>query len=322
MNTTRYSWLFGSVLVLSVISASTSYAQTTTVPGQDIGLAVGAPLPEGLYAINTFVYRRTDQRFSADTAVEVPVLIWSTPWKFLDARVEFLLSQDTVFAFSRNPAGVPNRDISVNVGSFVGGSLAWDLGSGVGVSYLFATYLNGVNGDRGSFVGAGGSTPVVPQLSSTAFRQDFAISYTADGWNLTAQLTHNFYDSPGRFGGPVGAALGPIFVSDALNLGLTATKKFGKFEIGAIGYGTTDLSFNPLSGTKNGRFALGGLIGYDFGSFQTQIYVARDVATRATFISAGGITRENLSTDGFFRLIVPLYTAAASNEQPVSLIRK
>lgn len=321
MKISRDGWLFGATFMIVGLTTSPSYSQTTTVPGQDVGLAVGAPLPEGLYAINTFIYRRTDQRFSADTAVEIPILIWSTPWKLFDARVELLLSQDTVFAFSRNPASVPNRNISVNVGSFVGGSLAWDLGGGVGVSYLFATYLNDLNGDRGSLVGAGGSTPVLPRLSSTTFRQDFAISYTADGWNLTAQLTHNFYDSPGRFGGPVGAALGPVFVSDALNLGLTATKKFGKFEFGAVGYGTTDLSFNPLTGTKSGRFALGGLIGYDFGSFQAQIYVARDVATRATYVSSGGITRENFSTDGFFRLIVPLYTATAASA-PSALVVK
>jgi hypothetical protein len=31
--------------------------QTTTVPGEQVGLAVGAPLPEGIYAINTFTYR-------------------------------------------------------------------------------------------------------------------------------------------------------------------------------------------------------------------------------------------------------------------------
>lgn len=315
-------WSLGTAIAALSLASSPSYSQSTTVPGQDVGLAVGTPLPEGLYAINTFIYRRTDQRSSPDTAVEIPILVWSTPWKLFDARVELLLSQDTVFAFSRNQASVPNRDISVNVGTFVGGELAWDLGGGVGVSYLFATYLNGLNGDRGSFVGAGGSTPVLPQLASTTFRQDFSISYTADDWNLTAQLTHNFYDSPGRFGGPVGAALGPVFVSDALNLGLTATKKFGNFEFGAIGYGTTDLSFNPISGTKNGRFALGGLLGYDFGSFKAQVYVARDVVTRATYVTSGGSTRDNLSTDGFFRLIVPLYTAAAASTPVSPLIRK
>jgi calcineurin-like phosphoesterase family protein len=105
-------------------------------------------------------------------------------------------------------------------------------------------------------------------------------------------------------------------------LDLTATKKFGKFEIGAVAYGVTDL---PLGGrdfalasaqgyTRAGRFAVGGLIGYDFGPVTAQLMVARDVAVR---------TRGTESTDGFIRLIAPLYSAPkAADPMPVSLVRK
>ena len=65
---------------------------------------------------------------------------------------------------------------------------------------------------------------------------------------------------------------------------------------------------------RGGRFALGGLIGYDFGPFSVQAYVARDVVT-----SAG--VRE--STDGWFRIVAPLYTpAAAPAPAPAPLVRK
>lgn len=307
----------GALALSATVSASAAHAQSTTVPGEQVGLAAGAPLPEGIYALDTFIYRRNDVRFSPDTAINVPVLVWSTGFKVLGGNLQPVLAAPTVFAFTRNPAGTPNRDISVNVGTLIGSFLAWDLGGNLGASYLFAVHLNDLDGNRGSLVGAGGGTPVLPQLASNTYRQGFALSYTGDGWNLTANLTHNFYDSPGRFDGRVGAALGPIGIADALLIDLTATKKFDLFnegkpkvEFGAVGYGVTDL---PISGrdaflarsqgyTKGGRFALGGLIGYDFGPFTAQLVVARDVAVRQDGTE---------STDGFFRIIAPLYTPPA-----------
>ena len=52
------------------------------------------------------------------------------------------------------------------------------------------------------------------------------------------------------------------------NLDLTATRKFGKMEIGSIAYGSwqLDCAGNPKGWAKANQFALGGLVGYDFGS--------------------------------------------------------
>ena len=306
------TWLAAGALALTVGMTSTAaFAQTTTVPGEQVGLATGAPLPEGVYAVNTFTYRSPDgpNAFSTDTAVNVPILLWSTPWKIFDARIELAVAPPTVFTFSRARGG---RDTSINVGTFVGGIFAWDLGSNVGISYLAGVYLNDLNAGRGGGLNI---------LSSNTYRQGLAVSYTGDGWNVTANLTYNFYDTPGRFSGRNGIPnfLGPQFISDAFNLDLTATKKFGKFEIGAIGYGTTDLATNPFTGTRSGRFALGGLVGYDFGLFTAQAYVARDVVTRAVDVRG----RDAYSTEGWFRVIVPLYSptpvAAAA---PAPLMRK
>ncbi|AWN38185.1 transporter [Methylobacterium radiodurans] len=329
-------WLAAGALALTAgATATPALAQTTTVPGEQVGLAAAAPLPEGIYAINTFTYRRPDAPSSAlsgsaDTAVNIPLLVWSTPWRPLDANLRFLVAAPTVFAFTRNPAGVANRDISINVGTFVSAQLAWDLGGGFSTALLGGVYLNDLNGDRGSLCNPAAltplCTPVLPQLSSNTYRFGVAGSYTADGWNITANLTANIYDSPGRFPGRVGGLIGPINISDALNIDLTATKKFGKLEIGAVGYGTFNFDIGPLSAAagNRGRFALGGLIGYDFGPFTAQLYVARDVATGARYLDALGRTRDNYSTDGWFRIIAPLYTAAAPAAPiaPAPLVRK
>ena len=323
------NWLAAGAVALSVGMTSTiAQAQTTTVPGEQVGLAIGAPLPEGIYALNTFTYRRTDGRNDPDTAVNIPVLVWSTPLVPFGGRIELLVAPPTVFAFTRNPAGVANKDISINVGTFVGGIWAFDLGGNFGVSLLGGVYLNDLNGDRGSIITANGATatPVLPQLSSNTYRFGVAGSYTGDGWNLTANLTANIYDSPGRFDGRVGAFIGPIRLSDALNFDLTATKTFGNFEIGAVGYGTYNFDISPLSAAagNRGRFALGGLVGYDFKVFKVQAYVARDVVTGATIpATAFRAARENYSTDGWIRFIIPLYSpAAAVSPVPAPLVRK
>ena len=328
-------WLAAGALALTAsMTATASYAQTTTVPGEQVGLATGAPLPEGVYALNTFVYRSNDQRSGGvdlspvDVAVNIPVLVWATPFVPLGGRIELLVAPPTVFAFGRQ--GGPNgiRDLSINVGTFVGGIWAFDLGNNFGVSGLFGVYLNDLNGDRGVLVTNGGNfvaAPVLPQLASNTYRAGIAASYTGDGYNLTANITGNIYDSPGVFDNTRSAFRGPFALSDSINLDLTATKKFdifnvGKptFEIGAIGYGTVNVDTNPAPGVflSRGYFALGGLIGYDFGKFTAQAYVAR-------YVAADSRLQRNADdvTEGWFRLIVPLYSPAAP-PPPAPLVRK
>ncbi len=319
-------WLAAGALAFTAsMTATASYAQTTTIPGEQVGLATGAPLPEGVYALNTFTYRSADNA-AVDTGVNIPVLVWATPYVPLGGRIELLVAPPTVFVFGRNGGPTGLRDLSINVGTFVGGIWAFDLGGNFGVSVLFGSYLNELNGDRGVLVqnnGVVASRAVLPQLASNTYRAGIAGSYTGEGWNITANLTYNFYDSPARFDGR-GAALGLINISDSLNLDLTATKKFDlfnegkpKIEFGAIAYGTINLQPNligfggaPIG--RGGRFAVGGLIGYDFGLFTAQAYVARDVA-----VSVAGTE----STDGWFRLIVPLYSPAPA-VAPAPIIRK
>ena len=320
------NWLAAGAIALTAgMTTTVAQAQTTTVPGEQVGLATGAPLPEGIYAVNTFVYQGRDNPSAVDVGVNIPLLVWSTPWVPFGGRLELAVAAPTVFAFGKNGGPTGARDLSINVGTFIGGIWAFDLGGNFGVSLLGGAYLNDANGDRGVLVqnnGVVASRAVLPQLASNTYRVGIAGSYTGDGWNITANLTYNFYDSPGRFDTRGGSTLGAIPISDAFNLDLTATKKFGKFEIGAIGYGTVNLDPNlvyPVTlggGTigRQGRFLLGGLVGYDFGPFTAQAYVARTVARTADSFD---------STEGWFRIIAPLYTPPAPVAvAPAPLVRK
>ncbi|GEO98072.1 transporter [Methylobacterium haplocladii] len=330
------NWLAAGAFALTAgMTATAAQAQTTTVPGEQVGLATGAPLPEGVYALNTFVYRSPDAPTvvsPVDVAVNIPVLVWATPWVPLGGRIELLVAPPTVFAFGRSSGPTGIKDLSINVGTFVGGIWAFDLGGNFGVSVLGGVYLNDLNGDRGVLVqnnGAFVGAPVLTQLASNTYRAGIAASYTGDNWNITANLTGNFYDSPGRFdGNNTFGTRGPFVISDSLNLDLTATKKFdlfnegkAKFEFGAIGYGTVNVGSNANIVGRQGRFALGGLVGYDFGLFTAQAYVARDVVTQARFVDATGRSRDIENTEGWFRIIVPLYSPAPA-PAPAPIVRK
>jgi hypothetical protein len=54
-------------------------------------------------------------------------------------------------------------------------------------------------------------------------------------------------------------------------------EKFGKWEFGAVGYGSADLT-SPIAGDqKQSRFAAGGLFGCDFGPLKVQVYATTDL---------------------------------------------
>jgi Putative MetA-pathway of phenol degradation len=223
-------------------------AGSVTQPGETVGIAAGAPLPPGFYFVNTGDWGcRNTSPNSTCVGVDIPVVAWSTPWTLFGARLQFLVATPVV------EVGVHNTSYVAGVyNPLVAGQLAWDLGNGFGFSYMLGAYF-GVNSDVA--------------FDSTSLNQRFALSYTGNGWNLTANAiwgTH--FDS-------VTNTINPNF----LNVDLTATKKFGKWEIGPVGYYSTDLN-SPIAGyQKQSQFAVGGLIGYDFGPVILQGYLTTDV---------------------------------------------
>ena len=81
--------------VLSLCTATSAFAGSVTQPGETGGLASGAPLPQGVYFVNTGDWgRRSDVDVSL--GVDIPVLAWSTPWTILGGRVQFLIAGPVV----------------------------------------------------------------------------------------------------------------------------------------------------------------------------------------------------------------------------------
>ncbi|WP_245239900.1 transporter [Methylobacterium variabile] len=246
-------------------------AGSAAQPGQSVGLPVGAQIPHGLYWITAtnFGVRQTTPGVTP-LNVNTTTLAWSTPWELAGARVQFFLGAPY--------SAVAPQDSAWQSGfgqPLLAGQLAWDLGNDFGFSYLLGGYFPS-------------QTRFTTQTSSLTHR--FALSYVGNDWNLTAHLFYGHFlgDRP-----PPGAVY-----PDYMNLDLTATRNFGKWQIGAVAFGSTDLPTGVASYRPQGQIAVGGLIGYNFGPVNLQAFVTRDVIDR----NYGG-----RDTRAWLRAIVPLY---------------
>ena len=202
-----------------------------------------------------------------------------------NARLQFFVTQPVAAASAR---GAPYQS---GIGQpLLAAQLAWDLGNDVGVSYLFGGYLPI-------------ETRFLTQSASLTHR--FAISYTGNDWNLTANLLYGlFLESR--------SPLGTLY-PDYLNLDLTATRKFGKWQVGAVAFGSTDLPTGVGSYRPQGQIAVGGLVGYNFGPVTLQAYVTRDVIER----NYGGH-----ETRGWLRAVVPFYQDKGEVEPNRTLVTR
>ena len=277
---------------LSLCSITPGLAGSVTQPGETVGIATGAPLPPGFYFVNTFDWgcRDTDPHKTC-FGVNIPVVAWSTPWTILGGRLQFLAATPAIESGVVDSGGY--NASWYNPAFF--GQLAWDLGGGWGVSYLIGAYF-----DAHEHLA----------WSDTSLNQRFAVSYTGGGWNITANLIYMTHfdtvtDRPQISACPAASFGGFGFQHgcnpDALNLDLTLTRKYGKWEFGPVAYGSWDLT-SPRGLAEQRQFNVGGLVGYDFGPVTLQTYVTT------------GVFQDNYGgndTRVWSRVIIPLTTQAA-----------
>ena len=282
--------------VLSMCMAvSAALAGSVTQPGETVGIPTGAPLPQGLYFTDTVDWGCRSATPTHCLGITIPIVTWSTPWTFLGARVQFFTVTPVI------EVGVQNTSYNASVyNPALFGQLAWDLGNGFGFSYALGSYF--------------GIDQAVA-WSSTSLNQRFALSYTANGWNLTANVIYGTQLDSVTNRPQVSPCPAPFGLNscnpDFINVDLTATKKFGKWEFGAVAFGNTDLTSPVPNYQRQSQFAAGGLVGYDFGPVTLQAYATTDVVEHNY---AGRATR------GWFRMIIPLWKPEAAPQQ--SLITK
>ena len=241
--------------------------------------------------------RNAGTRARKDTCylVDTPILVWSTPWTIFGARVQPTFGPVVPIKFNSGANGINGL-----FNSFAAVQLIWDLGDDWGFSYMLGGYTNNL-----------GSSVAV---SSGSLNQRFGLSYTGNGWNLTANVIWGIQfdqvtDKPQISPCPVSAAFphngcNPNFI----NVDLTATKRFGTWELGSVGSYSTDLNAPIAAYQKQSQFALGGLVGYYFDRVSVQAYVTRNVYAD----NYGG--SNNIS--GNLRITIPLWNPDDSASPP------
>ena len=293
------------------VSSTSALALSELPAGITTGLALGAPLPEGVYDITIGSYGSRNSTAFGNLSYALPVwLIWSTPWQIAGGRIAFNSTTAIADVWTNGTTGT---DSFLN--TLVEGSIAWNLGN---------TFGGGWNASLRAGAWLPSDQTLVKDFARdyTAFMGGGSISYVANGWNLTATALYG----SGNDGKVYSLLNAPQ--NDWVNLDITATKKFGKYETGVVAYGSWDVEgkkFYNSSVTlaKQDQFAIGGLVGYDFGSFIAQFKLTTDVEAHNVIgagkgalgdggvLTAGALVGNEKETRATLTIIKPLWSPAA-----------
>lgn len=298
--------LLGAAAVAALSAAAMpqiAQAQILAQPGETMGVALGAPLPEGVFFVDLESYGKRDGQNNR-LGVNIPIVVWSTPFSFYDTRLEVLYAAPFTHIDGQGAGAVNRTDIYSQGLLFL---MAHSFGNGFSAGIL-----------------AGPRSPDNFTQNGRGVLGDFRLSTSYVNNGLKAVLSFHYQ---GNFGGSKGvnAAMGYQGFRDNIFVDYTLTKTIGKVEFGVVGTAYTDIGGPSLpaipggviAGTpaRGGGVAVGGLIGYDFGKVTAQAMVTREVYVRnggyGLGLGLGGNNRD-YETRGWLRLIIPLYVAPAA----------
>jgi hypothetical protein len=206
-------------------------------------------------------------------ASEASSLLWVPGWTFLGATYDAVIIQPFIMSdlsapININPAGMHNTFI-----------LPVELGWNLGNSGFFVKTGLGIYVPDGTITGPTGLSGIGNPWWT--FEPELLVSYLKDGWNLTANLfeeinTQNTY---------TGYTSGNI-----LHAEFTATKAIGKWTLGPLAYYagqvTNDRSSafygNAINVSKYDIWAVGALVGYDFGPVALSVWALDEIYNNAS----------------------------------------
>jgi hypothetical protein len=286
---------------------------SNNLSGASLGLPLGAAPPPGVYSglemligapggrggVNTGnqggLPDGTAGGFTSLKTVNIGILpvAWSTGYNIFGASL-VLNAVQAFYNVGVAVSAVPDTFTGPAFPGFIvpavanttwGGNLSWKLGQGWFFAAGFA--FEGPDGSR--YIGT-------PNPDYWSFEPTWAISYIDKNWVASANMTYFFNTaSRGVCCGLAGTPFGNGYLSgQEFYLDLTALYKFGKWEVGPVAswvaQTTTDSPGGGFSCTamalasggaancgKEDRVRVGGLVGYDFGLVDFQVWVTDDV---------------------------------------------
>jgi hypothetical protein len=312
--------VLGGIAALAIggVAGSATAMETGTfqnrLNGATIGLPLGAAAPPGIYTGLATVFLGVNPGNSGSStgnqcavtasgncaklpaiAQAVPIL-WSPGWNFLGATYSASLVQ-AFYNFETcggNATGSCSGPNPVTAGGFVYTNtffnpiaLSWNLGHGwfVGAAFNF-TAPTGTKATAG--------VNFTPNPDYWTLEPAFAVSYLANNWVASANFN---YDINTRSQGNC-CAQTQITSGNALYGDLMALYAFGKWTVGPVGYfeyqTTSDTGgCNPAPGVnlcgKYQTAALGGLVGYNFGPVDLQVWVTDQFVGQDTPAGKGSL---------------------------------
>jgi hypothetical protein len=299
--------LFTAAGVLA-LSCSQGYAMEAgespqTKAGILIGASAGVP-PPGIYMFNQeFTYQANltgpgttsalggSTKTGVQAAVDVQGFLFVPGWTFLGATYDAVLVQPFVMESTGAPV---NAQASGVHNTFIAPvELSWKLAdSGFAIKTGLGIYTP--DGTVNGFAGTGNvGSPY------WTFQPEFIVSYLKDGWNLTAAIYEEFNTRNSVSGYTSG---------DILHADFTATKTIGKWTFGPVAYYYGQVSNDSCSATcaygpnatlSNAQrfnvWAVGGLVGYDFGPANLSVWATQEVSAKASNPAAVAATGADFS---------------------------
>jgi hypothetical protein len=336
------------------LCSGSAYATPFTPPGEEAGLNAASPLPEGLYFINIFgtggdYLPLTDDRKS-NLAFDVPVLLWATPWQMnlfgFTGRFEVIFAAPIIANVgvpycgpvpgqprpaapvqtaaypcgTRGNLGVAptlgGRDYTGMYNPFFEAGFAWDLGGGWG----FSSFDGGYAPIDNEFRFFGQEVWVYNNRSWLGWSGNVFPGSMKDGGDAI-KGTFAVEGITGLTGYPLNKReVAQKTRPDYFNLNATAYLTFGKWNLGLVGFYTTDLeplyfngatgqcSVNPNPNIKceQSRAAIGPLVQYDFPGISVQANYTFDVYDH----NMRNIDGSQMHINQFWvKTVIPLWTA-------------
>jgi hypothetical protein len=300
---------------IAAVAFSPAYAgeggNDLTKPGALIGASAGVP-PPGIYMFDqVFTYQSNlvgpgtaaingpGQKTGVQGNVDVQGFLFVPGWTFLGGTYDFVFVQPFISQSFGVPLSTFPGQASGMFNTILINELAWKLGT------------SGFAVKTGVSVGVpDGTTTGFNKLGNVAnpywtFQPELILSYLKDGWNLSVAV----YDEINTANTMTHYTSGDIFHAD-----FTATKTIGKWTFGPVAYyvgQVTDdscpVSCQAFYGTQetlahNSRssvWAVGGLLGYDFGPANVSVWATQEVSAKASNTAAAALGADgSLTTQG------------------------
>jgi hypothetical protein len=277
---------------IAALACSPAFANegpgAATKAGAFIGASAGVP-PPGIYMFNqVFTYQANvagpgnggNTKIGFHANVDVQGFLFVPGWTFLGGTYDAVIVQPFVDVSVGSPV---NFQASGMFDTYiVPVELSWKFGTsgfafktGLGIYVPDGTITSKVTNGLGN-VGS-------PYYT---FQPEAIFSYLKDGWNLTAAVYEEFNTAN---------SITHYTSGNILHADFTATKTIGKWTLGPVAYyyGQVSSDSCPVSCIATGEstllhsnrfdvWAVGGLVGYDFGPASLSVWATQEVSAKAS----------------------------------------